>query len=65
MLQDFRDHYLTRRALGEHFIQAYYRLSPPLAGHIARHRPLMRLARLLLAPVLFLVKQGFKPPAAS
>jgi hypothetical protein len=65
MLQDFRDHYLAGGPVGERFIQAYYRLSPPLARHMARHRPLMRLARLLLAPVLFLVKKGFKPPAAS
>jgi hypothetical protein len=64
ILQDFRDHYLGRRALGERIIEAYYRLSPPLARQIEPRRPLRRLTRLLLAPVIFLVKKGFRPPAS-
>jgi hypothetical protein len=65
ILQDFRDHYLCRRALGGRFIEAYYRLSPPLARQIEAHRPLMQLTRLLLTPLIFLVKRAFRPPASS
>jgi hypothetical protein len=57
LLQDFRDAYLSRSALGEKFIRAYYRLSPPLARHIRRDRSARLLTRLLLIPVISLVKK--------
>jgi hypothetical protein len=57
LLQNFRDAYLSSNALGERFIRAYYRLSPPLARHISRDRAARLIARLLLAPIISLVKK--------
>jgi hypothetical protein len=57
LLQNFRDAYLTRSALGEKFIRAYCRLSPPLARHISRDRAARHLTRLLLIPIISLVKK--------
>ena len=59
LLQDFRDHYLSRHTLGEQFIQAYYRLSPQLARQISKSQALKQLARFLLAPVIYLIKKSF------
>jgi hypothetical protein len=57
LLQDFRDRYLARHALGEQFIQAYYRVSPPLARQISKNQALKQLTRSLLTPVIFLIKK--------
>lgn len=62
LLQSFRDNCLSRHALGEKFIQAYYRFSPPLASQISRHKVLKSMTRLLLFPVILAVKKSFKPP---
>ena len=58
LLQDFRDHYLARRALGATFIQVYYRLSPALARQISNNTALKVLTRSLLTPIIFLIKKG-------
>jgi hypothetical protein len=58
LLQDFRDHYLARHALGEKFIQAYYRVSPSLAGQISKNNVLKLLTRFLLTPVIFLIRKS-------
>jgi hypothetical protein len=65
LLQDFRDHYLSRYALGEKFIQAYYRVSPSLASKISKNRVLKMLTRFLLTPVIFLIKKSSGPPGIS
>jgi hypothetical protein len=57
LLQDFRDHCLTRHALGEQFIRAYYRVSPALARQISKNNLLKLLTRFLLTPVIFLIKK--------
>jgi hypothetical protein len=59
LLQDFRDNYLSRYTLGEHFIQTYYRVSPPLARQISKNQALKLLTRSLLTPVIFLIKKSF------
>jgi hypothetical protein len=59
LLQDFRDRYLARHTLGEQFIEAYYRVSPPLARQISKNQALKRLTKSLLAPVIFLIKKSF------
>ena len=58
LLQDFRDRYLAPYALGEQFIQAYYRLSPPIARQISTNKALKLLAKALLFPVIFLIKKA-------
>jgi hypothetical protein len=57
MLQDFRDHHLACHALGEKFIQAYYRISPCLAWLISKNKVLKLLTRSLLTPIIFLIKK--------
>jgi hypothetical protein len=58
LLQDFRDHYLAPYTLGEQFIEAYYRMSPPLARYISNNKALKRLTRTLLTPIIFLIKKS-------
>jgi hypothetical protein len=58
LLQDFRDHYLARHALGEQFIRAYYRVSPPIASHISKNKALKLITRALLFPFIFLIKKA-------
>lgn len=58
LLQDFRDNCLSRHALGEKFIRGYYRLSPPLAAQISRHKVLKGMTRLLLLPVILAMKHS-------
>jgi hypothetical protein len=58
LLQDFRDHYLARHALGEKFIRAYYRVSPSLARQISNNKVLKLLTRSLLTPIIFLIKKS-------
>ncbi len=65
LLQGFRDNCLSRRALGEKFIRAYYRFSPRLAAQISRQKVLRGLARLLLFPVILVIKQSSRPPGNS
>ena len=52
ILKQFRDQILSDSALGQKFIEYYYRTSPPLAEHIARHEPLRTGVRWLLYPVV-------------
>jgi hypothetical protein len=57
LLQTFRDRYLFQHALGEKFIQVYYRSSPYLAGLIKQNEVLKLLTRYLLAPLIWLIKK--------
>jgi hypothetical protein len=57
LLQNYRDEYLTGRWLGEKFIHAYYRFSPPLARQLGRNIILQRLTRGLLSPLILLIKK--------
>jgi hypothetical protein len=48
ILREFRDQVLLNSAVGSRFVEAYYRLSPPIADFIARSDFLRALARALL-----------------
>ena len=52
ILRDFRDSYLLTNAPGTAFVDIYYRLSPPLAEHVAKNAYLAAGVRLLLRPVI-------------
>jgi len=55
VLRSFRDRYLVDNAVGQGFLSAYYRYSPPVADYIAQHRWLKAVVRTLLLPVIGLV----------
>jgi hypothetical protein len=53
ILRDFRDQVLLENALGSRFVEAYYRLSPPLATLIAKNDFLRAVVReALMDPVV-------------
>lgn len=56
-LRRFRDGVLLTRAGGRACIHAYYRLSPPVARWVARSPALRGGVRLLLAPVVRLLRR--------
>jgi hypothetical protein len=57
LLQNYRDNYLSRNFLGEKFIRAYYFFSPTLAELIRHQKGLQLLTRILLAPLILLIKK--------
>jgi len=57
ILRDFRDQVLLKNALGSRFVEAYYRLSPPVADFIARNDFLRAVVRdVLIDPVVNLLR---------
>jgi len=57
ILRDFRDQVLLKNALGSRFVEAYYRLSPPVADFIARNDFLRAVVReALIDPVVNLLQ---------
>lgn len=56
LLRNFRDNYLLTTPWGRNLVSAYYQLSPPLAGYIAKHETLRLVARLCLIPLIFAVE---------
>ncbi len=53
ILRDFRDEVLLKNALGSQFIEAYYKLSPPVADFIAKNDFLRAVVReVLIDPVV-------------
>ncbi len=52
MLCDFRDKILLTNPLGEAFVKAYYKISPPIADFIAESEPLKAAVRLALKPLI-------------
>jgi hypothetical protein len=56
MLRQFRDRYLLTNPLGQAAVASYYTMSPSLAGLIAGHEPLRRLAQQALSPVVRAVR---------
>ena len=59
ILRDFRDQVLLENALGSRFVDAYYRLSPPVASFIARNdfvRAIIREA--LIDPLINLLQRS-------
>ena len=56
-LRDFRDQVLLKSALGSLFVEAYYRVSPPIADFIAKNDFLRAIVReVLLDPVVRLLQ---------
>jgi hypothetical protein len=57
ILRDFRDQVLLKNALGSRFVEAYYKLSPPVADFIARNDFLRAVVReVLIDPVVNLLQ---------
>ncbi|MEI6209387.1 MAG: putative Ig domain-containing protein [Desulfuromonadales bacterium] len=64
VLRHFRDNVLLQSGPGTSFVKFYYKHSPPIADFIAQHEVLRVVFRLLLTPVIVLVKLGWISPAA-
>lgn len=56
VLRQFRDHYLLTNAPGRAVVDFYYRNSPPIAAFIAEHETSRWGTRILLTPVVYLIK---------
>ena len=57
ILRDFRDQVLLKNALGSRFVEAYYKLSRPIADFIAKNDFLRAIAReVLVDPVVNLLQ---------
>lgn len=56
VLRHFRDDVLLKSAAGIAFVKFYYTYSPPVADYIREHESLRTMVRLLLTPVIVLVK---------
>ena len=55
-LRSFRDEVLTRGAVGRWLVQAYYTMSPPVAGWIKNHETVRALTRIGLVPPVAIAK---------
>ncbi|MEA1871998.1 MAG: CFI-box-CTERM domain-containing protein [Chloroflexota bacterium] len=57
ILRDFRDQVLLKNALGSRFVEAYYKVSPPVADFIAKNDFLRAVVReVLIDPVVNLLQ---------
>ncbi|TEU16046.1 MAG: hypothetical protein E3I25_05815 [Dehalococcoidia bacterium] len=57
ILRDFRDQVLLENALGSRFVEAYYKLSPPVADFIAKNDFLRAVVReVLIDPIVNLLQ---------
>ncbi|MBK7552335.1 MAG: fibronectin type III domain-containing protein [Syntrophaceae bacterium] len=61
LLREFRDTYLLTNGPGRAFVDCYYRVSPPIAEFIRRDEDLRRIARAVLWPLVY----GVKNPASA
>jgi uncharacterized repeat protein (TIGR02543 family) len=59
VLRNFRDRYLVTNRPGRAFVHWYYRVSPPIANIIARHKSLRSATRALLFPMVFAIKHPY------
>jgi len=65
VLRAFRDSYLLDSSIGTAFVDTYYRVSPFLADIVARSAFLALCARMILWPVILLVKMAMNLPLVS
>jgi hypothetical protein len=65
VLRAFRDAFLLPNPAGAAFVDAYYRLSPPVAEVVAAHPVLAVLVRALLWPVVAFARMTLAYPAAA
>jgi hypothetical protein len=57
ILRDFRDQVLLENTLGSRFVEAYYKVSPPVADFIAKNDFLRAIVReVLVDPVVHLLQ---------
>lgn len=56
VLREFRDEKLLTNAPGKFFVETYYNVSPPIADVIREHETLKSITRVLLKPIVSLVK---------
>lgn len=55
-LRTFRDRYLLSNALGQWFVENYYRYSPPIADMIRENLFLRFLTKMVLTPIIFFIE---------
>jgi predicted outer membrane repeat protein len=63
-LRGLRDQYLLGSAAGTAFVDAYYRVSPAIAGVVSEHPALAAAIRLALVPVVLLSRALLMAPGA-
>lgn len=61
LLCDFRDNVLFKSELGTAFVNAYYKLSPPVADFISEHEGLKAAVRIALKPVIVVAEYALEP----
>lgn len=61
LLCDFRDNVLLKSELGTAFVNAYYKLSPPVADFISEHEGLKAAVRIALKPVIVVAEYALEP----
>lgn len=59
VLRNFRDNYLNKNFAGRLFINAYYRVSPPVAEVIRNSDRLKSVTRYLLKPLITVISKRF------
>ena len=60
ILRKYRDNYLLKKTWGQKTVKTYYKLSPPIAKTIGKHKILRKTTRKLLKPIIYLIKTYFK-----
>lgn len=56
VLSRFRDEVLLQSMLGRSMVGLYYTVSPPIASYIEGNKPLKTIIRIMLVPILYLVR---------
>lgn len=56
-LREFRDHFLETSHWGQTFVKIYYYLSQPIAGLVSKSEGLKTMTRLLLKPLIYMIKR--------
>lgn len=57
VLREYRNRYLQNTILGKMFVDLYYHISPPIAKTISKSKVLKTITKLLLKPVISLIKR--------
>lgn len=60
VLRDWRDNSLKKNFLGVLFVKVYYKISPPIARFIARRGKLRKLVRVILKPMVRVLRKYYK-----
>jgi hypothetical protein len=65
VLRNWRDDSLKSSILGRMFIRNYYFFSPPIASIVAKSTALRGIVRLILSPIIHLLKTKYSRPRNS